>query len=154
MNTKTSLIFLTLLVSMNAFAIDYEKKQIYLKFESAYMVGNADKFSAWLADDYKIRQTLHIPGIAPDSPLVTKEQLIASMRKRNIPSKLPRSELSNTYIESVDNLEFCGTSSTKTQITVRRKEYDEIEKRKVCFSKIDDKYLAISHSIDVYYFEK
>ena len=146
--------YILMLLVLSTVAIANEnQKQIYLEYESAYMSNDADRFSEWLSQEYTIKQTLHIPGVGPDYRPVTKEQLVAGMRKVGRPSSFPRSDSANVSIEQKGEMEFCGRSSTKTQTKVRGKDYEEKEKRKVCFRKEGGKYLAIEHTIDVYFIE-
>ncbi len=149
------IILITLLTVLSSYSIaaNDELKQIYIEFESAYMSNNAKNFAKWLDEDYEIKQTLHIPGVGPDYRPVTKEQLIASMQKINRPSSFPRSEISKVTIKEKSENLFCGSSSTESQTKVRGKDYKETEERKVCFRKNGNKYLALEHTIDVYFVE-
>jgi len=148
---RITLVFLFFTLSSYAFAASDENKRVYIEFEAAYMSNDADRFSEWLAEDYEIKQTLHIPGVGADYRPVTKEQLIASMRRNGKPSSFPRSEQSTVIIETKDETKFCGSSSTENQTKVRGKDYQEKEKRKVCFRKDGNRFLAVEHSIDVYF---
>lgn len=145
-----------LLLSMFALpapAADIHLQQVYLDFESAYMSNDADRFAAWIAADYEIRQTLHIPGSGADYRPVTKEQLIASMRIIDKPSSLPRSHIVNIAIELKTRDQFCGTSVTLELSTISGKDLEVREQRKVCFRRENGWYLAVEHTIDVYYKE-
>ena len=146
---------LTLLVTIStlASAADEKLKKIYIGFESVYMNNDADGFLALLDKSYEIKQTLHIPGVGADYRPVTKEQLIASMRRVGKPSSFPRSKMLDVTIEIKSENDFCGSSSTLKQTKVRGKDYEEKENRKVCFRKEGDKYLAVEHTIDVYFTE-
>lgn len=147
------ILLLLSIFALPASATDINLRQVYLDFESAYMSNDADRFAAWIATDYEIRQTLHIPGLDPEYRPVTKEQLIASMRIIDKPSSLPRSFIDHVTIESRTNTRFCGASVTISLTSARDKDYEEREQRKVCFRSENGWYLAVEHTIDVYYKE-
>ncbi len=147
------LMTLLLLAVSGASASDTDLRQIYLDFESAYMNNDADRFSEWLAENYEIKQTLHIPGIGPDYRPVTKEQLIASMRNIGKPSSFPRSEIDSVVITENDQKNFCGASETFNKTIVRGKDYEEKEERRVCFYYRDGRYFVVEHTIDVFFTE-
>ncbi|WP_123421766.1 hypothetical protein [Gallaecimonas pentaromativorans] len=144
------LLWIVALLSTFAQAGD-EKIAIYLDFEKAYMSNDASSFSPWLGKEYKISETLHVPGMGSDTRPVSKRQLLASMEAVGKPSSMPRSTPENTVIESQDGDSFCATSTTLKKTIVGGDNYEEKEVRKVCFSKKGSKYLATSHNIDVYY---
>ena len=149
--TLVFLMLVSIFYASSTLATEDKLKDTYIEFESAYMSNNADQFSAWLAEDYEIKQTLHIPGVGPDYRPVSKEQLIASMKKTGRPNTLPRSELAAVSIEIISESKFCGSSATITQTKVSGKYYKEEEKRKVCFYLAGGRYIAVEHTIDVYY---
>lgn len=137
---------------LSAFALaDDEKIAIYLNFEKAYMSNDVSSFSPWLGKEYKISQTLHVPGMGSDTRPVSKRQLLASMKTVGKPSSMPRSTPENTVIESQGGNSFCASSTTLNKTIVGGDNYEEKEVRKVCFSQKGSKYLATSHNIDVYY---
>jgi hypothetical protein len=148
------LLWITTFIALSVYA-ENEKDRIgiYLDFEEAYMSNNAYKLNAWLSDNYKVTQTLHVPGIGSDSRTVSKEQLLAAMKSIGRPSEFPRSTETNTVIESVSENAFCASSTTTNQTVVGGKDYEEKEVRRVCFSGEGEKYLATSHKIDIYYRE-
>ncbi len=127
------------------------KVSVYLQFEEAYMSNDASLFAPWLSEDYKIRQTLHIPGVGADTRPITKEQLLAGMKQVGKPSSMPRSKAAETVIESSNEISFCATSNTVNQTVVGGKNYEEKEIRKVCFDKINEDYKVTVHNIDVHY---
>ncbi|WP_221794665.1 hypothetical protein [Oceanobacter mangrovi] len=144
------LLWIVVLLSAFAQAGD-EKIAIYLDFEKAYMSNNVSSFSPWLGKEYKISQTLHIPGMGADTRSVSKRQLLASMKAVGKPSSMPHSAPENTVIESVGGNSFCASSTTLKKTIVGGDKYEEKEVRNVCFSQNGSKYLATSHNIDVYY---
>ena len=125
----------------------------YLDFENSYMSNSVEAYEPWLAKDYKIIQTLHIPGLGSDSREVTGKQMLAAMKSMKVANSTPRSTPENTEINLVSDNDFCATSTTVSQTKVGGKDYEEKEVRKVCFTKKLENYLAISHKIDVYYSE-
>lgn len=127
------------------------KVSIFLQFEEAYMSNDFSSFSPWLSENYKISQTLHIPGVGTDTWPVTKQQLLAGMKQVGKPSSMPRSNASGTEIELGKENSFCATSSTVNNTVVSGKKYEEKEVRKVCFEKQSGTYKAITHNIDVHY---
>lgn len=130
---------------------EIDKVSVYLKFEEAYMSNNVAAFSPWLNKNYNISQTLHIPGVGPDTRPVSKAQLLASMGAVGKSSSMPRSTAEGTTIETKANDSFCATSSTINQTVVGGKNYEEKEVRKVCFEKQGEAYKATTHNIDVHY---
>lgn len=125
----------------------------YLDFENSYMSNSVEAYEPWLAKDYKIIQTLHIPELGSDSREVTGKQMLAAMKSMKVANSTPRSTPENTEINLVSDNDFCATSTTVSQTKVGGKDYEEKEVRKVCFTKKLENYLAISHKIDVYYSE-
>jgi hypothetical protein len=130
---------------------DDDKIGVYLNFEKAYLSNDVSLFSPWLSKEYKISQTLHIPGAGSDTRPVSKRQLLASMESVGKPSSMPHSNRENTTIESQGDNRFCASSTTLNETVVAGENYEEKEIRKVCFSQKGSKYLATSHNIDVYY---
>ena len=128
-----------------------DKVSVYLQFEEAYMSNNVSLFSPWLSENYKIRQTLHIPGVGADTRPVTKQQLLAGMNQVGKPSSMPRSSASGTEIQLGKKNSFCASSNTVNTTVVSGKNYEEKEVRKVCFEKQSGTYKAITHNIDVHY---
>lgn len=130
---------------------DDEKIAIYLDFEKAYMSNDASSFSPWLGKEYKINQTLHVPGMESDTRSVSKRQLLASMKAVGKPSSMPRSIAENTTIKYQGGNSFCVSSTALNKTIVGKDNYEEKEVRRVCFSQKGSKYFATSHNIDVYY---
>lgn len=128
-------------------------KDIYLSFESAYMSNDVSKFKPLLAKEYKISQTLHIPGGISDTQPVSKDQLLKSMKATKIPNTMPRSKPENTSIQVLEDGGFCGESNTINEVLVSGRKHEEKEVRNVCFKKTKKGYLAVSHEIDVYFTE-
>jgi len=147
------LITMLLFTASGVFASDVDLRQIYLDFESAYMSNDAGRISEWLAENYEIKQTLHIPGVGPDYRPVSKEQLIASMNRTGKPSSFPRSERDSVIIIENEQHKFCGTSKTLNKTIVRGKDFEEKEERRVCFDYRDGRYFAVEHTIDVFFTE-
>ena len=132
---------------------DDDLMQIYLGFESAYMSNDVSKFKPLLAKEYKISQTLHIPGGISDTRPVSKKQLLNSMKATNLANTMPRSKPENTRIRAQENGGFCGDSNTINEVIVSGKKHQEKEVRNICFKKTKKGYLAVSHNIDVYFTE-
>lgn len=144
------LLWMTAFLSAFSYAVD-KPMAVYLDFEKAYMSNDVSILTPWLSKEYKISQTLHVPGMGSDTRLISKKQLLASMKAVGKPSEIPRSTPGNTIIDSEGENSFCASSTTMNQTVVGGKNYEEKEVRKVCFSKQGGKYLATSHNIDVYY---
>ncbi len=144
------LIWITVFLS-SVVQAEIDKVSVYLKFEEAYMSNDAASFSPWLSENYKIRQTLHIPGVGSDTRPVSKDQLLASMALVGKPSAMPRSTPENTAIEAEADSSFCATSTTINQTVVGGKNYEEKEVREVCFEDIGGAFKATTHNIDVHY---
>ncbi|WP_444939160.1 hypothetical protein [Microbulbifer sp. JMSA002] len=128
-----------------------DKISVYLKFEEVYMSNDVSLLSPWLSKNYKISQTLHIPGVGADTRHITKKHLLASMRQIGKPSSMPRSKASVTKIETKNENSFCATSSTANQRVVGERKYEEKEVRKVCFERQGETYKATTHNINVHY---
>jgi len=140
-------IFLTTAI----YAEDHSMQKIFINFESAYMSNDVVKFKPWLAEDYSLTQTLHIPEMGSDSRNVSKKALLQSMKMMKTQNSTPRSILDNITIEKLTGNKFCGSSKTKNNTTVSGKVYEELETRKVCFDKDGSNYQAYLHEIDVHY---
>ena len=141
-----------LIVSSNALA-STNLKTTYFEFENSYMSNAVEEYAPWLSSQYKIVQTLHIPGLGSDSREVTGKQMLAAMKSMKSANSTPRSTPENTEIKVISNNDFCASSTTKTKTTVGGKDYEEKEVRNVCFTKKSERYLATTHTIDVYYLE-
>ena len=130
-----------------------DKVAVYLNFEQAYLSNDVSLFAPLLSKNYTIRQTLHIPGLGSDTVPVTKAQLIEGMKQNPKPSSLPRSKAESVKVETISSNQFCANSQTLDQVVVAGKNYEEKELRKACFKHENNRYEAISHTIDVYYRE-
>ncbi|MEM6511191.1 MAG: hypothetical protein AAF644_17170, partial [Pseudomonadota bacterium] len=75
------------------------------------------------------------------------------MKQNPKPSSLPRSKAESVKIETISKQQFCASSQTLDQVVVAGKNYEEKELRKACFNHKNNRYEAISHTIDVYYRE-
>lgn len=128
-------------------------REVYLAFEKAYMSNDVSKFKPLLAKEYKVSQTLHIPGGISDTKPVSKKQLLKSMKAMNTPNTMPRSKLEDVNIEVQEDGGFCGESITLNDIVVSGKPHEEKEVRNVCFKKAKQGFWAVSHKIDVYFTE-
>ncbi|MCG9709851.1 hypothetical protein L1D46_13735 [Pseudoalteromonas sp. Isolate3] len=62
-----------------------------------------------------------------------------------------RSKAESVKIETISKRQFCARSQTLDQVVVAGKNYEEKEQRKACFKHENNRYEAITHSIDVYY---
>jgi len=94
---------------------------------------------------------LHVPGVGSDTVPVTKAQLLEGMKQNPKPSSLPRSKAESVKIETISKKQFCARSQTLDQVVVAGKNYEEKEQRKACFKHENNRYEAITHTIDVYY---
>ncbi|MEI8645421.1 hypothetical protein P4S60_07370 [Pseudoalteromonas sp. Hal040] len=130
-----------------------DKVAVYLNFEQAYLSNDVSLFAPLLSKNYTIKQTLHIPGVGSDTVPVTKAQLLESMKQNPKPSSLPRSKAESVKVKTISSNQFCANSQTLDQVVVAGKNYEEKELRKACFKHENNRYEAISHSIDVYYRE-
>ena len=130
-----------------------DKVSVYLNFEQAYLSNDVSLFAPLLSKNYTIKQTLHIPGLGSDTVPVTKAQLLEGMKQNPKPSSLPRSKAESVKVETISSNQFCANSQTLDQVVVAGKNYEEKELRKACFKHENNRYEAISHTIDVYYRE-
>jgi hypothetical protein len=117
-------------------------KEIYFAFENAYMSNDVSQFEPLLAKDYRISQTLHIPGGVSDTRPASKTQLLTAMRMTGTPNSMPRSDAENTLVNPTDDGGFCGESNTLNEVVISGKRHEEKEIRKVCFKKTNNGYLA------------
>ena len=140
------------LICPSAFAAG-DLMSTYLEFENSYMSNSVEESEPWLAKQYKIVQTLHVPGMGSDSREVTGKQMLAVMKSMKVANSTPHSTPENTEIYVISANDFCATSTTISETIVGGKDYEEKEVRNVCFTKTSDNYLATSHKIDVYYSE-
>ncbi len=130
-----------------------DKVAVYLNFEQADLSNDVSLFALLLSKNYTIKQTLHIPGLGSDTVPVTKAQLLEGMKQNPKPSSLPRSKAESVKVETISSNQFCANSQTLDQVVVAGKNYEEKELRKACFKHENNRYEAISHTIDVYYRE-
>lgn len=130
-----------------------DKVAVYLNFEQAYLSNDVSLFAPLLSKNYTIKQTLHISGLGSDTVPVTKAQLLEGMKQNPKPSSLPRSKAESVKVETISSNQFCANSQTLDQVVVAGKDYEEKELRKACFKHENNRYEAISHTIDVYYRE-
>ncbi|WP_286258459.1 hypothetical protein [Pseudoalteromonas apostichopi] len=147
------LIFALLLIGPAIANAAEDKVAVYLNFEQAYLSNDVSLFAPLLSKNYTIKQTLHIPGIGSDTVPVTKAELLEGMKQNPKPSSLPRSKAESVKIETISKRQFCARSQTLDQVVVAGKNYEEKEQRKACFKHENNRYEAITHTIDVYYRE-
>lgn len=145
------LIFVLLLIGPVIANAAEDKVAVYLNFEQAYLSNDVSLFAPLLSKNYTIKQTLHIPGIGSDTVPVTKAELLEGMKQNPKPSSLPRSKAESVKIETISKRQFCARSQTLDQVVVAGKNYEEKEQRKACFKHENNRYEAITHTIDVYY---
>ncbi len=145
------LIFALLLIGPVIANAAEDKVAVYLNFEQAYLSNDVSLFAPLLSKNYTIKQTLHIPGIGSDTVPVTKAELLEGMKQNPKPSSLPRSKAESVKIETISKRQFCARSQTLDQVVVAGKNYEEKEQRKACFKHENNRYEAITHTIDVYY---
>ncbi|MEQ5875243.1 hypothetical protein J3455_11915 [Pseudoalteromonas sp. NFXS39] len=145
------LIFALLLIGPVIANAAEDKVAVYLNFEQAYLSNDVSLFAPLLSKNYTIKQTLHVPGIGSDTVPVTKAQLLEGMKQNPKPSSLPRSKAESVKIETISKRQFCARSQTLDQVVVEGKNYEEKEQRKACFKHENNRYEAITHTIDVYY---
>lgn len=147
------LIFALLLIGPVIANAAEDKVAVYLNFEQAYLSNDVSLFAPLLSKNYTIKQTLHVPRIGSDTVPVTKAQLLEGMKQNPKPSSLPRSKAESVKIETISKRQFCARSQTLDQVVVAGKNYEEKEQRKACFKHENNRYEAITHTIDVYYQE-
>ncbi len=145
-------ILLTLFLSVFALA-EEDNKATYLMFEDDYMSNDISLFEPWLNEDYKLVQTLNVPGMGSDTRVASRSQLISAMKSMRSPNSIPRSSRKDTNIEIISDSAFCGSSHVFNETFVGGKNYEEKEIRRVCFSKIEGTYRVTSHNVDVHYRE-
>ncbi len=145
------LIFALLLIGPVIANAAEDKVAVYLNFEQAYLSNDVSLFAPLLSKNYTIKQTLHVPGVGSDTVPVTKAQLLEGMKQNPKPSSLPRSKAESVKIETISKKQFCARSQTLDQVVVAGKNYEEKEQRKACFKHENNRYEAITHTIDVYY---
>ena len=145
------LIFALLLIGPVIANAAEDKVAVYLNFEQAYLSNDVSLFAPLLSKNYTIKQTLHVPGVGSDTVPVTKAQLLEGMKQNPKPSSLPRSKAESVKIETISKKQFCARSQTLDQVVVAGKNYEEKEQRKACFKHENNRYEAITLTIDVYY---